>query len=88
MIDQECILKIGEKLLFSTKNRTALPISAQATKSVRTYTKAQRNARILSTHEKLVEIVIKEENSTLLCSTEGLIDDIQETKEKKWITGS
>ena len=83
MIDQECILNFGEKLLYSNKNWTALPISAQATTSVRTYAIAQMNARNPSTHEKLVEIFIKEDNSTVLGSTEDLIEDIQEIKEKK-----
>ena len=33
-IDQECNLKIGEQLLYSTKHRTALPVSAQISTGV------------------------------------------------------
>ena len=82
MIDHECILNIGDQLLYSTKHRTALPISARTTTGVRTFSIAERNARITSRHEKLVEIVIKVENGTVFSSTEGLIEGIQEFEEK------
>ena len=82
MIDHECIPNIGEQLLYSTKHRTALPISARTTTCVRTFAIAERNARIPSRHDKLVEIVIKVENVTVFSSTEGLFEGIQEFKER------
>ena len=77
MIDQECMLNLGEKLLCSTKNWTALPISAQTTTGVRTFAIAERNARIPCRQAKLAEIVIKYGNGTILSSPEGLIECIQ-----------
>ena len=82
MIDLECILNTGEQLPFSTKHRTALTISAQATASVRTFAIAERTARIPSRQKKVIEIVIKNENGTVLSSPEGLIEGIQEFQDK------
>ena len=82
MIDHECIPNIGEQLLYSTKHRTALPISARTTTCVRTFAIAERNAKIPSRHDILVEIVIKVENVTVFSSTEGLFEGIQEFKER------
>ena len=83
MVDQECILNIGEQLLYSTKYRTAPPISVQTTTGVRTFAIAERNARITSRHKKRKEIVVKDENSTVFSSTVGLIKGIQEFEGKK-----
>ena len=52
MVDQECILNNGEKLLYSTKHRIALPISAHTTTGVRIFVIAKRNARIPSEIKK------------------------------------
>ena len=62
------IEEIGEQLLYSTKHRTALPISAETTTGVRTFAIAEKNARFPSRQEKLVEIFIKDENGTALSS--------------------
>ena len=42
-IDQEPILNIGEELLYKTKHRTALPISAQTTTGFHKFAIAARN---------------------------------------------
>ena len=90
MIDQESILKVGEQLLYSTKHRTAKPISAQTTTGVRTFAIAEWNARSPSRHGKLVQIFMKDENGNVLSSTENLIEGIQDFKQKKpenwWLT--
>ena len=83
MVDQECILNIGEHLQYSPKHRTALPISEQTTTGVRTFAIAERNARITSRHKKLKEIVVKDKNGTVFSSTVGLIEGIQELEGKK-----
>ena len=83
MIYQESILKIGEQLLYSTKHRTAKPISAQTTTGVRTFAIAEWNARSPSRHGKLVQIFMKDENGNVLSSTESLIEGIQDFKEKQ-----
>ena len=81
MVDQECILNIGEQLLYSTKHRTALPISKQTTTGVRTFAIAERNARITSRHKKLKESSY--EIGTVFSSKVGLIEGIQEFEGKK-----
>ena len=76
------IEEIGEQLLYSTKHRPALPISAETTTGVRTFAIAEKNARFPSRQEKLGEIFIKDQKGTALSSPEGLNEGIQELKEK------
>ena len=66
------VRSIRQRYLYQLKKTTA----------VRIFAIAERNASIPTRHEKLVEIVIKDENGTVLSSPEGLIHTIQEFEEK------
>ena len=82
IIDQECNLNNGEQLLYSTKQCTAIPISAETTAGVRTFAIAESNGTICIRQKKLVETVIKDERGTVFSSTEGLIKGIQKIEER------
>ena len=49
MIYQKCILSIGEQ--YSTKQRSALPISAQTTTGVRTFAIARADTKNRNPHQ-------------------------------------